>query len=891
MLSAQEQFFLEQLNRARLNPLGEAERFGIGLNDPDPTQTTGQSPAQTLAGGVRQPLAANDALSAAAGVHSQAYLDGLVQMSGPNAGHHWLDGTTPADRAEDAGYGTRFVGENLSFGITTAAFSADQAVLWGPSGIGHHQGLFYSITHRPNLLNGDYMQAGIAQVVADDYTSGGVVFNASVITNKLGREDLSDRFLTGVAYADDNGDGFYSLSEGRGDVTITALGMSATSAQAGGYALNLGVQVEPVEVVIGWQGQTLRAAVDLSASNVKLDIVGGSRILASGNLTLLEGVAEGGLLGAGNLALTGNSLDNLLLVGRGDNVLDGAGGVNTAQFTGAFGDYTITVDAGTITVSDQRGSALGDGVNTLSNIQRLLFADGLFASDGSLLGAVANGQITLDDPAIGAFMGAQDQRRDLVVAGSTEDLPNGTPVIVTLNGKSYEVRTESGQWSVTIRSGRQTESGYTPGDLDALANNTDYQITATAQTAAGPIATDFAFRTLFTSPGFGSFTSYPFGGVIGTDDLMAGLVATGTTTATGGTISFTLNGVRHDGAIQSDGSWTVSFPGSALASLIHGQDYVLGLAITDQAGNRVEGSFAPFGAQLNFAAPQVAFDLPFDGALVPEIRDAGLVLAGTAQNVPDDVVVTVSLNGQSYSGPVSNGHWQVTIASEDLAALPDGATLTLNAAVTVSGNTASAGASFETDFTAPDPAPAPDPATNQLDLTLHDIEGNPLLAGTMARIALGSQGDALGPEGVDATGAVSFGLPDDVNGALYVTRDHQPGTDPRITALDALDVLRMAVGLQPSFGTAKAQNFIAADINGDGRVTAQDALDVLRAAVGLQSENAPRWVYFDAETGFAAMELNRSFVHVDPGIDISTLNSDQPLVMTGILLGYMESVA
>ncbi|MGP9788901.1 VWD domain-containing protein [Roseinatronobacter sp. NSM] len=136
-----------------------------------------------------------------------------------------------------------------------------------------------------------------------------------------------------------------------------------------------------------------------------------------------------------------------------------------------------------------------------------------------------------------------------------------------------------------------------------------------------------------------------------------------------------------------------------------------------------------------------------------------------------------------------------------------------------------------------------------------------------------------------------FDLSENATGRLDASRDWQTG-DPAITALDALDVLRLAVGLNPSFGPAQAQNFIAADVNGDGAVTALDALEVLRAAVGLQSATPPRWVFFDADTDFEAMSLSRTNTHVETGIDIAALNSSLAGIdMVGILLGNMDSVA
>ncbi|MFU8898777.1 MAG: VWD domain-containing protein [Roseinatronobacter sp.] len=136
----------------------------------------------------------------------------------------------------------------------------------------------------------------------------------------------------------------------------------------------------------------------------------------------------------------------------------------------------------------------------------------------------------------------------------------------------------------------------------------------------------------------------------------------------------------------------------------------------------------------------------------------------------------------------------------------------------------------------------------------------------------------------------NFDLSQNAAGRLDASRDWQTG-DPTITALDALDVLRMAVGLDPSFGPAKAQNFIAADINGDGAVTALDALEVLRAAVGIDSAAAPRWVFFDAATDWDAMELSRQDTSVETGVEIANFSaSSGGFDMVGILLGNMESV-
>ena len=66
-LTAQEQYLLELVNRARLDPVGEATRLGISLND--------GLPSGTISSDSKQPLASNQYVATAAQNHSQWMLD------------------------------------------------------------------------------------------------------------------------------------------------------------------------------------------------------------------------------------------------------------------------------------------------------------------------------------------------------------------------------------------------------------------------------------------------------------------------------------------------------------------------------------------------------------------------------------------------------------------------------------------------------------------------------------------------------------------------------------------------------------------------------------------------------------------------------------------------
>ncbi|MDM8350763.1 peroxidase family protein, partial [Pseudomonas sp. sp1636] len=80
------------------------------------------------------------------------------------------------------------------------------------------------------------------------------------------------------------------------------------------------------------------------------------------------------------LMLNGTYNPGQLVIVR--ELMDGAGGYDTAMFTGNLADYIVSVDAsGTVTVTDTFVD--GDGTDRLTNIERLQFGDGALVSDGA----------------------------------------------------------------------------------------------------------------------------------------------------------------------------------------------------------------------------------------------------------------------------------------------------------------------------------------------------------------------------------------------------------------------------------------------------------------------------------------------------------------------------
>ena len=104
-----------------------------------------------------------------------------------------------------------------------------------------------------------------------------------------------------------------------------------------------------------------------------------------------------------------------------------------------------------------------------------------------------------------------------------------------------------------------------------------------------------------------------------------------------------------------------------------------------------------------------------------------------------------------------------------------------------------------------------------------------------------------------------------------------------ITSADALDALKLSVGLDPSGGEGAQYDFIAADFNQDGQLTSRDALEILKYVVGFEVGNKPKWIFLESETDLSAIDENT--IEFKDSIFIPNIKEKAPIDLTGILLG------
>jgi Ca2+-binding RTX toxin-like protein len=107
-----------------------------------------------------------------------------------------------------------------------------------------------------------------------------------------------------------------------------------------------------------------------------------------------------------------------------------------------------------------------------------------------------------------------------------------------------------------------------------------------------------------------------------------------------------------------------------------------------------------------------------------------------------------------------------------------------------------------------------------------------------------------------------------------------------VTSQDALDALRLSVGMEAQSGTNTAFDYIAADFNQDGKVSSQDALALLKYAVGLPTTEQAQWMFIDTNGDY--LDISRTNTNYDEGITITDLASATELSLTGILIGDVD---
>jgi Ca2+-binding RTX toxin-like protein len=361
---AREQYMLELINRARMNPAGEAARYHISLNKDLAPGTLNSTAKQVLAGSLY--------LSTSADKHSS------YMLSHDQFAHQAIGDGNPGSRMAAAGYaftGSYTWGENIAW---SGAKGSGSTAFYDAQLLAEHGDLFKSAGHRENILEGDFKEIGIGAQVGN-FTYTGSTYGALMTTQNFAKSG-DGSFITGVAYADTvKHDQFYSIGEGKVGLAVKlydSMGTvlkSTTTASAGGYALKTAA-TGTLETV--FSGATLAGDIGvkfaLGEENVKVDVVGSHGIAANVSVTLTHAATELQLLGIQGINGSGNGLKNVLHGNAGSNTLRGNGNADTLfgdggndKLIGGSGVDKLTGGAG---ADHFRFMDAGDGGDTITDM-------------------------------------------------------------------------------------------------------------------------------------------------------------------------------------------------------------------------------------------------------------------------------------------------------------------------------------------------------------------------------------------------------------------------------------------------------------------------------------------------------------------------------------------
>lgn len=197
----EEVYLAELVNRARANPFAEQTRLNQ-MDGPTIDLTAGLTQAEIARLGPSEPLALNQYLTLAARAHS------LDMAERDFFDHVNPDGDDPTDRAHNAGY-TGSAGENIAAGQETI----DQAHREWVASVGHRKNIFSLHTNFTAGFHYDEFGPGFA------FTQIGPYFD--FYTELFGvQSGTPQKYILGVVYDDVNGNNFYNIGEGAGNVRV-----------------------------------------------------------------------------------------------------------------------------------------------------------------------------------------------------------------------------------------------------------------------------------------------------------------------------------------------------------------------------------------------------------------------------------------------------------------------------------------------------------------------------------------------------------------------------------------------------------------------------------------------------------------------------------------------
>uniref|UniRef100_UPI001F4D4223 Ig-like domain-containing protein n=1 Tax=Rosenbergiella nectarea TaxID=988801 RepID=UPI001F4D4223 len=358
-------------------------------------------------------------------------------------------------------------------------------------------------------------------------------------------------------------------------------------------------------------------------------------------------------------------------------IKDGDGNTIASTMVDSKGSWTVNLPTQTDGAHSWSVTQI-DGTNTTS------------AGSIDVTIATAKAQLVINTIAGDNQLNADEHQADVTISGLSQQLPEGTQVTVSINGKNYTASVDpSGQWSVVM-----------PGeDAKALAEGS-WTVTVTATDSTGNHITQTQQITVDTQAPTLTLDTVAGDQVVNATEHQAALILSGASNAASGTsVTVTFGAQTYQATVDDQGKWQVTVPAETVKSLTDG-DYSYTASITDQAGNTATAS-SHF--VVDTTAPIITIDaFAGDDVVNSDEQQVAQLLTGKVAGAAAGDIVKVSIGGTDLQGVVAaDGTWSVGVPAAIFASLAQGQQSATVSITDAAGNTGSATHDFTLSGAAP----------------------------------------------------------------------------------------------------------------------------------------------------------------------------------------------
>ncbi|WP_423220996.1 Ig-like domain-containing protein [Enterobacter ludwigii] len=256
---------------------------------------------------------------------------------------------------------------------------------------------------------------------------------------------------------------------------------------------------------------------------------------------------------------------------------------------------------------------------------------------------------------------AIEKGEDLQLSG-TSNQPDGTTIVVTLNGINYTATTDaSGNWSVTV-----------PAANVSALGEANYTVTASVTDTAGNSASTSHQALVDSALPVVTINAVAIDDVINAAEVTAGQTLSGKVSgaASGDTVTISMGGNTWTAIVEDDLSWSVNVPPEVLKAIGNG-DLTVTASVTNGHGNTGSGSR---DITIDANLPGLRVDTVAGDDVINSIEHGqNLIISGSSDGLKTGSALTVTVNGKTYAATVlADGTWTAAIPAADVSALNAG---------------------------------------------------------------------------------------------------------------------------------------------------------------------------------------------------------------------------